>query len=46
MTKELVICKDCELYGTKECHVTKTFKAAVLTPDSGCSYGKPKEETP
>lgn len=39
---ELIICKNCELYNTKDCYAVKAFKGVVLTPDSGCTYGKPK----
>lgn len=36
---KFITCKECALYGTKECYAVKAFKGVVLTPESGCSYG-------
>ena len=43
---KFITCKECALYGTKECYATKAFKGVVLTPESGCTYGKQKEAKP
>ena len=37
-------CKDCQYENTDDCFVRQNIKGAILTPDSGCTEGKDKEE--
>lgn len=41
--KRFIQCSECRLSGTPECWAVKTFEKVVLTEDSGCTEGTPKE---